>query len=196
EREIGTCVLNFGADTTEIAVYKFGKLSFFKILPIGSSFITSRIAIFLKTDFETAERIKIEFGNCFGSSKKQKIEIGENLTLSFTLNSLARVIRESLGKILSEVKKTLKDYFKTQELPGGIVITGGGAKLRGICEFTRKRLSAYTRLGKPNFIFGLDPDPSFSLAVGLILEGLEMEKEFRGEGFFEKLKQFFKNFLP
>lgn len=196
EREVGICVLNLGAETTEVSFFKNGKLNFFQVIPLGSSFLTNKISLYLKVDFDTAERIKTEFGSCFAKTKKQKLEIADGETLVFTESGLSKVIRDSLSKLLSEIKKVIKERTKNEDFPGGLVLTGGGAKLRGICEFFRQRLKVHTRLGVPNGISGLEPDPTFSLVTGILLEGLEIEGEIRGESFFRKIKNFLKNFLP
>lgn len=196
EKELGICLLNLGAETTEISFFKNGKLNFFQVIPIGASFLTNKISLYLRVDFDTAERIKIEFGACFAKAKKQRIEIAEGEKITFTESGLSKVIRDSLSKILSEIKKVIKEKTKNEDFPAGIVITGGGAKLKGICDFFRQKLKLHTRLGIPNGISGLEPDPALSLVAGVLLEGMEIEGEIKKETFFKRLKEFFKNFLP
>jgi len=195
EMDIGTCLLNIGAETTEMAVFENGKLIHFTVLPIGGLFITNKISIFLKTDFETAERIKLEYGTCIAKGKREKIEI-EKEALSFTLSSLSKEIREGYSKIFDEVKKELKKISKDKKLPAGIVLTGGGAKIKKIVDFAKQKFKLTARIGKPKGILGLDEDPIFALSAGLILAGLEKEQEGEGPSFFSKIAKFFKNFLP
>jgi len=195
ERNIGVCLLNIGAETTEISIFEDGKLIHFFAIPIGSLSITNKIAIFLKTDFEIAERIKIELGSCFAKGKRERIEIeGENLR--FTKSSLSREIREGYSKIFDQVKKELKKISKDKKLPGGIVLTGGGAKMKGLVELAKQKFKLNSRIGKPRGILGLEEDPSFSLCAGLILAGIEQQKDFQSPGIFSKIAKFFKNFLP
>jgi Actin-like ATPase involved in cell division len=72
QKELGAAVLDVGAGTTGLAVYEEGDLSHIAILPIGSANITHDIAIGLKVDVETAERLKVEKGICVfkGADKK------------------------------------------------------------------------------------------------------------------------------
>jgi len=65
QKELGVAILDIGAGTCDLAVFEKGDLIHLAVLPIGSANITNDIAIGLKTDIEIAERIKIEFGNCF-----------------------------------------------------------------------------------------------------------------------------------
>jgi cell division protein FtsA len=195
EMQIGVCLLNIGAETTEVYIFENGKLIHFTVLPIGGLLITNKIAIFLKTDFETAERVKLEYGSCLAKGKREKIEIGEE-GLSFTLTSLSKEIKEGYSKIFDEVKKELKKISKDKKLPAGIVLTGGGAKVKKLSEFAKQKFKLTARIGKPKGILGLDDDPSFSLSAGLILAGIEREQETEGPSFLSKIAKFFKNFLP
>jgi len=195
EKEIGVCLLNLGAQTTEISVFEDGKLIHFSVLPIGTISVTNKIAIFLKTDFEVAERIKKEYGSCFCSKRKrEKIEIGEEV-LTFTLSSLSRVVREEYLKIFEKVKKELKKISKEKSLPAGVVLTGGGAKVEKISSLAKQKFKLNARIGKPLKISGIEQDLSFALAGGLILVGMKEEKK-KTLNFFSKIAKFFKNFLP
>ena len=75
QKESGVCILDIGAGTTDMAIYEEGDLAHLAVFPLGSELITNDIAVGLKTDQETAERIKREFGSCIsnGGSKKEKI---------------------------------------------------------------------------------------------------------------------------
>lgn len=195
EREIGVCLLNLGAQTTEVSVFEDGKLIYFSVLPEGTISVTNKIAIFLKVDFEIAERIKKEYGSCFCSKRKrEKIEI-EGEVLSFTLSSLSKIIREEYLKIFEKVRKELKKINKEKNLPAGIVLTGGGAKIEKIANLAKQKFKLPTRIGKPQKIPGLEGDPLFALAEGLILAGTSQESK-SSVSFFSKIISFFKNFLP
>lgn len=76
-KELGVAIVNIGAGTTSIIIYQEGKLVNSTIFPLGSSNITNDIAIGFKTEIEIAEKIKQQFGCCFGDSRnisKKKID--------------------------------------------------------------------------------------------------------------------------
>ncbi len=193
EREKGVCVLNIGAEITEICIFKDGFLKNFFVLPLGSELITNKLALFLKKDFEVAERVKIEFGNCISKEKKEKLVLEEGK--SFSKSVISKRIREALLKIFDEIKKEMKKNLEEKEFPGGFVLCGGSAKIRGIEELARQKFQHFCRIGKPKKILGLEDDPSFSVCEGLILAGFSREKEEK-EGIFSKIIDFFKEFLP
>jgi len=193
EKEKGACILNIGAEITEVCVFKDGYLKNFFVLPLGSEIITNKLALFLKKDFEIAERVKIEFGNCLSKEKKEKLILEEGKT--FSKSTISKRIREALLKIFDEIKKEMKKNLDEKEFPGGIILCGGGAKIKGIEELAKQKFQHFCRIGKPKKILGLNEDPSFTLCEGLILAGTSKEKEER-EGIFSKIINFFKGFIP
>lgn len=76
-KELGVAVVNIGCGTSSVIIYQDGKLINSAIFPVGSSNITNDIAIGFKTEIEIAEKIKQQFGCCFGEAKtlsKKKVE--------------------------------------------------------------------------------------------------------------------------
>lgn len=198
--ELGTAVLDIGAGTTGLAVFEEGNLIHLAILPIGSSNITNDIAIGLKTDVDIAERIKIEFGSCaFSGKDNKKIRIGEEEPLVFSQKTLNKIIEPRVSEIFGEIAKELKKISKDKLLPGGIVLTGGGSCLPRITELAKKELKLPCRLGNMHHFLGLEEDPSFAVCCGLVLGGMDLEKESQtvsglGRGIGGKIKDFFSLF--
>jgi len=203
QKELGVALLDMGAGTTGLAVFEEGDLVHTAVLPVGSSHITNDIAIGLKIDIDTAERIKIEFGSCFWkpSKKKEKIKkIGQEEPLIFSLKVLANIIEARVSEIFDLTNKELKKIGRQGKLPAGIVLTGGGAKLPKIKEFAKKELKLPCKVDYPRGISGLEKDPALSTVCGLVWRGIDLEEErgssvFQG-GFFSKIKRIFRVFIP
>lgn len=201
QKELGVLLIDFGAGTTSLLVQEKGDLVDFVIFPLGSANITNDIAICLRTEISTAERIKREFATLKSDGKKrkkEKIKIPER-SLSFSASFLKNIVEARVSEIFSQVQKALKKISKENHLPAGIVLTGGGAQLPGLVEFAKQKLKLPCRLGSSQE-FPQPLDFQFLTCAGLLLSGfdsLEKGKE-RGfqEGFFEKLKRIFKIFLP
>jgi cell division protein FtsA len=148
-----------------------------------------------------AERIKVEYGTCQkGRDVKEKIDIGEEEPLVFSQKQLADIIEPRVSEIFREVNKELKKISREKLLPGGIVLTGGGAKISGITDLVKKELKLPCRIGKIHGFSGLKEDPSWATVCGLVLSGSDLEGEkssifpdFKIGAF---LKKFFKNFVP
>ena len=206
QKELGVALLDIGAGTSGLVVFEEGDLIHLAILPIGSNNITNDIAIGLKCDIEIAERIKIEYGSCFLSpsqssrKKREKVDIGEETPLVFSHKQLAEIVEARASEIFREVNKELKKISREKLLPAGIVLTGGGSKLAKMVELAKKELKLPCKIGKPQGFLDLEKDPSLSTVCGLILSGADLEGEGReiafGKGIGNKIKKFFKIFIP
>ena len=203
QKELGVAVLDIGAGATGMAVFEEGDLVHTAVFPVGAANITNDIAIGLRTDIETAERIKIEFGSCFykkGKRKEKIKKVDQEESLSFSLKMLADIIEARVSEVFDLTNKELKKISRQGKLPGGIILTGGGAKLPNLMEFAKKEFKLFCHLGYPSGISGIEKDPSLALVTGLVLKGMDGEEEKVGpvfrEGLFSKLKGIFRFFLP
>lgn len=197
EKELGVCVLDIGAGTTGMSVYEEGSLAHAFVFPIGSSHITNDIAVCLKTDIDTAEKIKVEFGSCKkGEKSEKKISVNGEEPIVFSKKTLSEIIEARVCEIFELASKELKKISKN-ELPAGVVLTGGGAKIPGIRELAKKELKLPCRVGRPTSVIELD-DPALATLCGLVLEASDLEEEEKGPsgGFLAGVKKFFKNFVP
>ena len=201
QKELGVVLLDIGAGTTGLAVFEEGELIHTAILPIGSGHITNDIAVGLKCDIDTAERLKLEHGSCIplaGKKKEKFRKPGEEEPVVFSSKMLGKIIAARTLEIFDLANKELKKISRQGKLPSGIVLTGGGAKLAKIKELAKKELKLPCKIGYPQGITGLEEDPSFSLVAGLVLCGLEPEGErfTSGDGFSAKIKRVFRIFIP
>jgi len=200
EKELGVVVVDIGAETTGIAVYQEKNLIHVAVLPIGSAHITRDIAIALQADIEIAETIKKEFGELIFTNKrkKEKLKLENEEVFDFDTKKLIQAGRARIEEILKLVEKELKNIKKHDDLPAGIVITGGGAKLPGILEFTKKELKLPVKIGIPKEFMGINDDPSMSVVCGLALRGLDdsIEGSIMDSQVGSKIKKIFKIFIP
>lgn len=207
EKELGACVLDIGAGTTSMAVFEEGSLIHAAVFPIGSGHITNDIAVCLKTDIDTAEKIKKEYGICRNlfqgkkdkGEKKIKIESSDEETeesLVFSKKMLAEIIEARVSEIFDLTNKELKSISKQAQLPAGIVLTGGGAKVPGIKELAKKKLKLPVRIGTALGFANFKGDPSLSTLYGLILEGIEGREVSSGQRKSSWLKRLVNTFIP
>ena len=200
QKELGVCLLDIGAGTTNFVVYQEGDLVQISVFPVGSAHITSDLAVGLKTDIELAEQIKKEFGTCIykGGGRKEKIEAENGETLVFSQKALVGVIEARVGEIFDLARQELKKISPPCVLPAGVVLTGGGAKLLRIVEFAKKELKLPARIGFPQNLEGLERDPSLSTVCGLVLTGHDggCVAPSIHEGILSKIKKTFKVFIP
>ncbi len=187
QMENGVAVIDLGGTTTSIAVYEEGDLQHLSILPIGSMNITNDLAIGLRTDLDVAEEIKLSHASAIphsGKDKPKEIELthnGEKLT--FKVKEIDMIVEARLEEIMELVDKELKQIDRSGKLPGGIVLAGGGANLKGIADFAKDALRLPVRIAKFAEMSGVSDKisrPEFSAALGLMMLDFEKERQVVG----------------
>lgn len=214
QKEVGVVLLDIGAATTEMAVFEEGNLIHAKVFPVGSSYITNDIAIGLRTTIDAAEKIKTKYATADISKIKDTDEIkmssfDPTSTNKVSKKYIAEIVEARLIEIFSMVKDELKKIKKDGLMPAGVILTGGGAKLHGITEFSKEYLRLPAQLGFPlievsGMVDKLD-DPVYTASVGLMLKGIEGGLENHKDGYqfhpsvdkiVDKAKDIFKHFMP
>ena len=179
QKENGVAVIDMGAATTSVAVYEEGDLQYVGVVPAGSNNITNDLAILLAIDPDMAEEIKTRFvTGDFNSEKSPVIKIGKEKghERNFERKEVDVVVKARLEEIFGEIRKKLKSAKYDQRLPEGIVLTGGGARMRDIELFAKKALEASVRIGIPQNLAGVSEAverPEFAAAVGLAMMAAE-----------------------
>lgn len=193
DKELGVMLLDMGAGTTGLSVFEEGNLLHLSVFPVGSLNITSDIATIFRCDIDTAEKIKLTYGSCVFEKKKKKGS--EERPFDFSQRELVEIIEARALEILDLAQEELKKISRQGKLPAGVVLTGGGAKLPGIVELTKKRLKLACRIGLPHgFDLPLE-DPALATVAGLVIEGAETTT-FREKGFGDFFKKVFRIFIP
>jgi len=173
QREAGVGLIDIGAGTTNLIVFEDGEVQHVAVLPIGGQHITNDLAIGLKTDLDVAEQVKVEHANLKRDARKMNVmvKVGDKAH-NFQFEEISMIVEARVEELLEYVDKELHKIKRSRKLPGGIVLTGGTAKLPGIDEFAREQLQLPARLGKLHNVGGLVDtveDPAFTTVVGLML---------------------------
>lgn len=172
QKEAGTALVDIGAGTTNLIVFEDGEVQHVAVLPVGGQHITNDLAIGLKTDIDVAEHVKLNHADLRPTSKKTAtVKIGGK-PHTFDYDLITMVVEARVDELLEYIDKELQKIRRSRKLPGGVVLTGGTAKLPGIDEFAREKLQLPSRIGKYQNIGGLVDtveDQSFTTVVGLML---------------------------
>lgn len=173
QMENGVAVVDFGAATTSVAVFEEGDLQYVGVLPVGSNNVTNDLAIVLEIDPDLAEDIKRRFvTGAFVDGDKDIIVKRGREEAHFKRNEVNKIVQVRLHEIFMGVRSELKRAGYDRRLPEGIVLVGGGAKMRDIEVFAKDVLEAAVRIGVPSGLGGVSEateKPEFAAAVGLAL---------------------------
>ncbi len=173
QKDLGLVVVNIGSSTTTLVVYEHGDVQHTAILPIGSEHVTNDIAIGLKTSIDIAERVKIEYGSCSSKNNiKKQINLSEfgGEDEVFSLHYLSEIVEARMSEIMERIDDELASINKSRLLPAGVIFTGGGAKIGGIVELSKRELGLPTTLGYPIDVASSSnyaTDLAFTTAIGL-----------------------------
>lgn len=171
--ENGVAVIDMGGATTSIAIFEEGDLQYVGVIPVGGINITNDLAIGLKTDPEIAEQVKLTHGSAVLQSGSDMVTIKyEKESMEFPREEMNEIIEARLEELFDSITKELKKAGRHAKLPSGVVLTGGGAKLKNIVDYTKDTLGLAVRLGAAKGFGGVAEnigEPQFAAAVGLML---------------------------
>ena len=163
EREMGVVVIDIGAGTIKIACYREGTPCFSSVIPVGGNQLTRDLAIALRVPYPMAEELKISSGQVL----PDEIQHGDDVIIPATQTQPKRIVsRQELCEplylrslqILKLIQQELSQAPLEGALPGGVTLTGGGAKMPGFAAMTARGLGARVRIGGPLWFYGL-PEP-------------------------------------
>ncbi len=179
EREMGVVLINLGAGITEISFFEMGTLLYTSVLPVGGDYITKDLAIVLRTSIDEAQRIKEEYGTASVEMANEEDMITvKNVQATDTKTVSARVVAEIISarvyEIMEMIYSELNRFNCLGKMPGGIVLTGGGAHLSNINKVMEDYLNVPVRLGFPDRVEGLPHDfrhPEYANVIGALQYG-------------------------
>lgn len=168
EREFGATVIDMGGGQTTVASVRNQELQFTNIYQEGGEYVTKDISKVLKTSKKLAESLKFNYGEAYvpvASNESFQVEvIGEVEPVEVTERYLAEIISARVKHIFEQIKQDLERRHLL-ELPGGIVIIGGGAILPGVVELAQEVFGVPVKLYVPNQI-GIR-NPAFAHVISL-----------------------------
>lgn len=209
QRDLGVLLIDIGFQTTSLIAYVENKVICARSIPIGSGHVTNDLAIGLKTSVDIAEKLKLTYGCASAKdiSRKDVIQLQEfdpNHQAEISRRFLCEIIEVRLVELFQLIAAELKNAVpRGLQLPGGIVATGGGAKMPGFLDLTRQEMKLSVQVGIPSLhqFEVVNPghqevlyDPEFAVAAGLVLfGGDEEEKSFSLK---ERFSWFLKSLTP
>ena len=178
EKELGACIIDIGEDITQLAFYERGELVDADAIEMAGRDITEDIAKGLNTSYETAEKIKHQYGHAFFDSASDHDvftidQINSEEEAQFTQKDLADVIEARVEDIFFNVFDVLQELGLTK-VNGGFVVTGGSANLLGVKELLQDMVSEKVRIHTPSQM-GIRK-PEFSSAISTISSSITFDE--------------------
>lgn len=170
EREFGATVIDMGGGQTTVASMRAQELQYTNIYTEGGDYITKDISKVLKTSMSIAEALKFNFGqaNVNEASPTETVNVdvvGSDEPVEVSERYLSEIISARIRHILDRVKQDL-DRGRLLDLPGGIVLIGGGSIVPGVVEIAQEIFGTTVKLHVPNQV-GIR-NPMFANVISLV----------------------------
>ena len=183
EDAVGNMVVDIGGGTSEVAVISLGGIVTSKSLRIAGDELDSYIVSYVKKEYNlmigerSAEEIKIAIGSAYPMEEEKSVEIkGRDLvsglpkTVSISSEQVREAIAEPINAIVDAIKFALEKTppeLSSDIIENGIVLTGGGALLRGLDTLITNETGVHTRKAE-------EPLNCVALGTGKVLENIDI----------------------
>lgn len=179
ERELGCCVMDLGGGSTELIVYTGGVVRHTAAIPVGGDHFSNDIAVGLRTPIPEAELIKREYGCACREMLREDhaleiASVGDRPPRTVYVRMLSDIVEPRAQELLVLVQDELKRAGLDSQIPAGVVLTGGGARLLGLVELAERIFRLPVRVASPRGIAGMNEEisqPEYSTVVGLLVSG-------------------------
>ena len=197
----GCAVLDLGAQTTSLTVYKGGQYLINKVVPKGGYHIT-RMLEQQGMSFNTAEVLKKQYGCASPAFVERNVrlripaapEIGGDMII--TAQELAEAIELKLHEILAPLMEELK---KVESRIKTLYITGGGSMMAGMVDYIQTLTPVTVQYGAHNLLLHRDTEdkylsPQYTSLIGTLLLGQDYRDNHKDQlvqkpGFFDRMKE-------
>ena len=171
EKDMGIALVDVGAETIDISIYKGGKLKYTSIIQLGGANITNDISVCLKVTFSEAERIKLKYGSLVKGNEKddEKIKIKDSYDnlMEVDRELLIDIIHARVEELLHLIKANLLTCGVFKEVSGVVIVGGGISLFRGANDLSKVIFNKSVRIGSPEYVGAASP--IYVTAVGIVL---------------------------
>jgi cell division protein FtsA len=180
EKDVGVALVDLGGATTELAIFRDGKMRHLATIPWGGVTVTNDLAKGLSITYAEAERTKEKYGVASAQlvDPREMVEVpgpGPGSQRKVPRELIAHIIEQRLDEILGLVAREIENAGEKGNLGAGVVLTGGGASLAGTTEVAQHVFGMPVRVGTPGEeLVGLVDSvrrPKFATATGLAMYG-------------------------
>jgi cell division protein FtsA len=201
EKDLGVALIDIGGGTTDIAIFHNKAIKHSKVIGVAGNQVTNDIRESLGVVTEEAEKLKKDYGYATENAiiKDEDILIrgvGARGNTKIPISLLTQIISLRMRELFILVDNEIRSAGFKNKIKAGIVLTGGGALLKGCCELAEEVFGLPTRMGVPQELgAGLSNEiesPEFATVAGLI-RGIPGGKSSEYQGLIKTKKQKNKN---
>lgn len=173
DKQDGCALVDFGAGTTTVSIYKGGLLRYMITIPFGGRTITKDVQE-LGFVYESAENYKVRYGKLGKDKNKPTGDVAPEVDL----RELNKVIQLRQDEIILNVINQIKESGYADELDAGIIVMGAASQMNGLVDYLaeKSQMPVKRAVAKRVYINNaaeLLQNPLFTQALSLLLFGNE-----------------------
>src|SRR6202161_3050057 len=139
ERELGVCLAEIGAGSTELIVFLQGAVAYTGVIPVGGDHFTSDLSVGMCTALAEAEKIKKAYGNAIVTlipegNEVEVPSVGDRPSRLLPQRLVAEILEPRPRELFEMMRENLRHSGMFDVCLAGIVLTGGASRLPGIFD--------------------------------------------------------------
>jgi cell division protein FtsA len=179
ERELGVCLADIGAGSTELIVFQQGSVAYAGVASVGGDHFTSDLSFGLCTPLVEAEKIKKVYGNAIVTlipegNEVEVPSVGDRPSRLLSQRLVAEILEPRARELFEMIRDMLRQSGMFEVCLAGIVLTGGASRLPGIFDVAESVLRRAVRLSWPAPLAKMPStlsEPEFAAVLGMVNYG-------------------------
>ena len=176
ERELGICLADIGAGSTNVLVIQEGAVAHSAVLPVGGDHFTSDLSVGLCTPIVEAEKIKKAFGNTVVTlipegNEVEVPSVGDRPSRLVSQRMVGEILEPRARELFEMLRENLRHSGMLEVCAAGLVLSGGGARLPGIMDVADSVIRKPIRMSWPVPISKMPSslaEPEFATVLGMV----------------------------
>lgn len=179
EREMGVCLADIGAGSTELIVFHQGAVAYTGVIPVGGDHFTSDLSVGLCTPLADAEKIKKNYGSAVVTlipegNEVEVPSVGDRASRLLPQRIVAEILEPRARELFEMMRESLRQSGMFELCLAGVVLTGGASRLPGIFDVAESALRRSVRLSWPAPLAKMPStlaEPEFATVLGMVNYG-------------------------
>ena len=179
ERELGVCLADIGAGSTELVVFQQGAVAYSGVIPVGGDHFTSDLSVGLCTPQADAEKIKKNYGSAVVTlipegNEVEVPSVGDRASRLLPQRLVAEILEPRARELFEMMRESLRQSGMFELCLAGVVLTGGASRLPGIFDVAESALRRSVRLSWPAPLAKMPStlaEPEFATVLGMVNYG-------------------------
>lgn len=183
EKEAGVLVVDIGQGSTDYVLYRNKHIVRTGAIPVGGDHFTNDLSLGLRVSYKHAESLKHRYGKAVvdRADRHESVMLVGDLMIGdrpIPRMAIYKILHSRADELFVILKNKLGSLLSAQNLPGGVIITGGGSRLGELETLAEAVLGVPVRKGRnPEWVRHEQlREPEFSGVLGLLYYGLSAQR--------------------